>query len=248
MDTKRYEGHRYLHNIIASRPYIIIYHRAGLSKLKQCSDIDHFHMITWHFTHPTSEHSFNGLKKAMGNRAVHPYVVTYPKVYNPYGLANYFEKETHKREVIAANRVTTEGMKLFFGKVTDKKLMTEIANEQDECKDISNKGDTLQGQKYDFIIKIMKKCKSTDIADIMIYCKNTKNQKIRTWEPTFRNTTQPNNIIQAAATDINVETKVQPIWQIRQKKDYFSMNKNRYWDVQNRKRRRTRWSPVQKHR
>lgn len=94
-------------------------------------------------------------------------------------------------------------------------------------RDISNKGDTLRGQKYDFIIKIMKKCNSTDIADIMIYCKNTKNVKIRsTWEHIFRNTNQLNNIIQAAATDINVETKVQPIWeQIRQKKDYFATKK-----------------------
>lgn len=32
---------------------------------------------------------------------------------------------------------------------------------------------------------------------------------------------------------MNVVTKVPPIWeQIRQKKDYFEMERNRYWDVQ----------------
>lgn len=61
-----------------------------------------------------------------------------------------------------------------------------------------------------------------------------KYQKCKNSKHIFRNTNQLNNIIQAAATDINVETKVQPIWeQIRQKKDYFATKKkNRYWDVQ----------------
>lgn len=40
------EIHRYLKQVIDSKPYIIVYHRAGESKLKHCSDVDHFHMVT----------------------------------------------------------------------------------------------------------------------------------------------------------------------------------------------------------
>lgn len=114
-----------------------------------------------------------------------------------------------------------------------KKLTEKIQDEMNYA-DMSSKQDTVRGQKYDFIVKVMKKCNSTDVADIMIYCKNTKNEKIRnTWEHIFRNTSQLNNIIQAVATDINVETKVQPVWeQMRQKHEYFELNRNRYWDVQ----------------
>lgn len=65
----------------------------------------------------------------------------------------------------------------------------------------------------------------------MVYRKNTSNDYIKsTWEDIFRNTPQLNNIIQAAATDMNVVT---PVWeQIKQKKDYFEIERNRYWDVQ----------------
>lgn len=54
----------------------------------------------------------------------------------------------------------------------------------------------------------------------MVYCKNTKSTKTReTWENNFWNTPNLNNIVSAAATDVNIETKVTPIWeQIRQKK------------------------------
>lgn len=41
------ENHKYLKKICDNRPDIIVYHKAGISKLKNCSDIDHFHMITW---------------------------------------------------------------------------------------------------------------------------------------------------------------------------------------------------------
>lgn len=80
----------------------------------------------------------------------------------------------------------------------------------------------------------MKWCNSTDIVDIMVYCKNTSNTSIKnTWEHIFRNTPQLNNIIQVAATNMNVVTKVTLVWeQIRQKKDYFDIERNRYWDVQ----------------
>lgn len=38
---------------------------------------------------------------------------------------------------------------------------------------------------------------------------------------------------QAAAIDVHIQTKVTPIWeQIRQKKEFFNIDTNRYWDVQ----------------
>lgn len=46
------------------------------------------------------------------------------------------------------------------------------------------------------------------------------------WASIFRNTPNLQNIIRAAATDVNIETKVTPIWeQIRQKKDFFDNDK-----------------------
>lgn len=189
-------------------------------------------MIMWHYTHPMSEHSFVGLKRDLANRGVHPYEMDCPKVYNPYGLTQHFAKEPERREVIAADQLTTDGQKAFIQRVTDKKI--PITTEDNSYTDMSAKQDTIRGQKYDFIVKMMKICNSTDIADVMIYCKNTKNEKIRnTWEHIFRNTTQLNNIVQAATTDINIETKVQPVWeQIRQKHEYFELNRYRCWDVQ----------------
>lgn len=120
--NEKKDQHRYLRNILENRTYIVIYHKAGPSKLKQCIDVDHFHMITWHHNHPTSEHSFMGLKKAMANRGLHPYSVTCSKVYNPYGLAEYFKKEPEKQDVIAVNRINTEGQKAFLQKITVKKI------------------------------------------------------------------------------------------------------------------------------
>lgn len=64
---------------------IIVYHKAGPSKLKNCSDVDHFHMLTWHSQHLTCLHSFNILKKLLKTRrGVKPYTVSVQKVYNPH--------------------------------------------------------------------------------------------------------------------------------------------------------------------
>lgn len=57
------DTHRYLKQILENKAHIVVYHKAGESKLKHCPDIDHFHMITWHHQHPTSEHGFILLKK-----------------------------------------------------------------------------------------------------------------------------------------------------------------------------------------
>lgn len=68
----------------------------------------------------------------------------------------------------------------------------------------------------------------------MVYCRNTSSQKNKeTWESIFRNTPILTNIVSAAASDVNIETKVTPVGeQIRQKTEYFAMDRNRYWDVQ----------------
>lgn len=190
-------------------------------------------MITWHYAHPTSEHSFNTLKRILNERRERPYSINCPKVYNPYGLATYLHQEPEKRVLLTADNIYTGGQKRMLKGITDKtKEIEETSDSENTYK--AHKNDTIRGQKYDFIIKIMKKFNSTDIADIMIYYKNTKNENIKnTWEHLFRNTPQLNNIIQAAATDMNVVTKVMPVWeQIRQKKDYFEMKRNCYWDVQ----------------
>lgn len=58
-----------------------------------------------------------------------------------------------------------------------------MEKDEEESSYIGSKTGTLWGQKYDFIIKIMKKGNSNDIADIMVYCKtHTHNTNIRdTW-------------------------------------------------------------------
>lgn len=78
------------------------------------------------------------------------------------------------------------------------------------------------------------KCNNTDLGDLMVYCKNTVTKKTRdTWESIFRNTPNLNNIVSAAASNTNIETKVTPIWeQIRQKSEHFIIERNQYWDVQ----------------
>lgn len=60
--------HKYLKSITDIRPYICIYHKAGPSKMKNCSDVDHFHMISWHNDHLTCEYGFGALKKALNER------------------------------------------------------------------------------------------------------------------------------------------------------------------------------------
>lgn len=81
--------------------------------------------------------------------------------------------------------------------------------------------------------KMRKKCNSTDVADITLYCKNTNNlQYKKTWESIHWNTANLTNIISAAAIDCHIETKVSPIWeQIRAKSKCFQQQKNYYWSI-----------------
>lgn len=75
---------RYLLNVTENCPNIIVYYRASPSKLKNCSDVDHFHMLTWHSQHLTCLHSFNILKKLLKTRGSGLYTVSAQKVYNPH--------------------------------------------------------------------------------------------------------------------------------------------------------------------
>lgn len=229
---KQNEQHKYFQKICENRPHIIIYHKAGYSKLKNCSDVDHYHMITWHAAHPTAEHSFLTLKRLLMERSEKPYNINCPKVYNPYGLALYFNKDPETRTAIAAGNIKSIGQKTMLRKITDKDY--EEATASDEEEELAGKANTLRGKKYDFIIKMMRKCNSTDIGDVMVYCKNSNKESVQEiWANIFRNTANLQNIIQAAASDLNIQTKVTPIYeQIRQKSDFFTSESNRYWDVQ----------------
>lgn len=126
------EIHRYFKQVIEIRPYSIVYHRSGESKLKHCSDMDHFHAVTCHPQHPTSENSFIVLWKLLSERASHPYTVTAPKVYNPYGLCTYFEKEPDKRAIVAAGNLRTEPQNLMYKQLTKKKTLLEDKEESSE--------------------------------------------------------------------------------------------------------------------
>lgn len=80
---------------------------------------------------------------------------------------------------------------------------------------------------------MMKKCNSTDLGDVIVFCKNnTKRHFAEQWDDIYKNTANVTTIIAAAAFDVNIECKVTPIWeQIADKKDFFSRDKNRYWSV-----------------
>lgn len=121
----------------------------------------------------------------------------------------------------------------FLRHTTSKEYKESTQSDKDD--ELAGKANTLRGKKkYDFVLKIMKKCNSADIGDVMVYCKNSKSEKIRdVWSNIFRNTSNLQNIIQAAASDLNIQTKATPIYeQIRQKSEYFNMESNRFWDIQ----------------
>lgn len=134
--------------------------------------------------------------------------------------------------MVAAGNIHTDGQQKMLRRLTTKTIKTNNDDLIDD-NELANKAKTLRGKKYGFVKKIMKKCNSTDIADIMIYCKNTANTSTNeTWNNIFRNTPNLQNIT-AAARGVNVETKVTLIWeQICQKKEFFNLDKNRYWSVQ----------------
>lgn len=68
-------------------------------------------------------------------------------------------------------------MMMMLRKLTSKELPKQNEDSSDEDCNINNKNKTLRGKKYDFIKKIMKRCNSTDLGDITVYCKNTVSKK-----------------------------------------------------------------------
>lgn len=133
--------------------------------------------------------------------------------------------------MISAYNITTDRQKDFLKRLTNKSI-ADIHTDEDT--ELQTKTDTLRGKKYDFIIKMMKKCNSTDIGDIMLYCrKQAPDNYKKTWTNIHKNTPNLQNIITAAASDIQIHTRITPIWeQIRQKKDLFNNSSNHYWTVQ----------------
>lgn len=119
------ERKKYFMNVLDNHPYIVVYHVAGPSNLKNCSDVDHFHMLTWHPMHPTSEHSFNMLKRLMEEREEKGYVINYQKVYNPYGLVTYLSQDEETRYVEAVGNLQTDGQQTLLRKLTPKKIVDE---------------------------------------------------------------------------------------------------------------------------
>lgn len=217
------EQTRYLMNVLENSPNIVIYHRAGPSKLQNCSDVDHFHMLIWHSCHPTSQHRFNILKRLLKTRGSHPYNVSVQKVYNPHGLRKYLTEDPSARYVVAADNIKTTGQKHMLHSLTDRRLKTtETLSSDGEI--LEDRKTTIRGQKYEFIKKLMKNCNSTALGDIMLYYKNTSNVIYRkTWKAIHRNTPNLTNIVGAAATDCHVTL----IWeQIRAKTEFFEQQKN----------------------
>lgn len=80
----------------------------------------------------------------------------------------------------------------------------------------------------------MKKANSTDVGDLMIYCAKTAKPSTRqTWASIHKNTANLANIIAAAATDVQIQSRVTPIHeQIREKHELFSAMTHQYWPVQ----------------
>lgn len=142
------------------------------SRLKNCSDVDHFHVISWHYEHPTSEYGFAKLKKkALQDRGEHACTMTCPKVYSPYGLCTYLTTDPTIRTIISAANLRSDRQLTMLRRLTDKTIR-EPSPEIEESR-LAHKADSLRGQKYDFLTKIMKKANSTDLGDIMLYCGRT---------------------------------------------------------------------------
>lgn len=53
---------------------------------------------------------------------------------------------------------------MMYRRLTTKTLIED----KDDSSDINSKKKTVRGKKYDFVKKV-KKCNSTDIADLMVY-------------------------------------------------------------------------------
>lgn len=229
------EKKKYLNFILNNNPYIIVHHRAGPSKIKACNDIDHFHMITWHSDHPTSQHSFMMLKKLMATKTKNEYSMKCQRVYNPYGLCKYLTQDGEIRRVVCCGNLSTKWQLTMLRQLTEKKPMNETGKDSESEEEVYTTKTTVRGQKYEFIKKLMQKCNSTDIGDIITDCKSKAGESRKyneRWTDIFKNTPNINTIVAAAATDVNIEAKVTPIWeQLHEKRELFNNDKNRYWSI-----------------
>lgn len=79
----------------------------------------------------------------------------------------------------------------------------------------------------------MKKYNSTDLGDIKTFCKKVGKESTRkNWNDIFRNTRNLQAINADTATGVNAEAKITTIFeQIREKKEYFEKEQNRYWSI-----------------
>lgn len=144
---------KYLKNICANSPHIVIHHKALESKIKGCMNIDHFHMIAWHPEHPTATHSFIMLKRLQAT-GVGEYEIRCQKVYTLHGLAKYLTKEPEKRIVVAASNITTNGQKAILSMFTNRQ--PNDSNSSNKDTDTYHTKTTIRGNKDDFIKKIIK--------------------------------------------------------------------------------------------
>lgn len=63
-------------------------------------------------------------------------------------------------------------------------------------------------------VVFMKKCNATDLGEIIQFVQTSQNLKlINEWRTTYRSTPDIKSIIDAASTEINIETKIIPIWE-----------------------------------
>lgn len=173
--------------------------------------MDHFYIISWHNDHPISEYSFSNLKHTLQDRGESAYTMTCPKVYTPYRLCQYLQTYPDIRCVTAASNLTTDRQLAFLRQLTSKTLC-KPSPDIDKTK-LANKADSLRGQKYDFITKIMKHANSTDFGDIMLYCMRTaKSTTQTTWQSIHKNTANFSNIIAAAVADVqsDANTRADP--------------------------------------
>lgn len=108
-------------------------------------------------------------------------------------------------------------------------LNIKVSEESDENNMIELK-DTVRGKKYDFVKKkMMNKCNSTDMEDIIPFVKTTENVNYKNaWETIYRLTEN----LQTIKTETYIETKLTLIWeQIREKKKCFLINSDNYWNI-----------------
>lgn len=235
-DTLRYAmtpQANYFINIVNRHPSIVVYHKEIVSKVKHCHDKQHFHVISFHKDHPSNLHSFQMLKNILKNSVAKPYNMTAMKVFTPFGFCKYLTQDSTIRWVVCADNIQNEKQMAMLEQLTTKTFQPTEHSDNSDSESVKQT-ETIRGQKYDFIKKIMRKCNSTDLGDIINFCNTSPKQTYHNaWKNIYRNTSSLQTIVAAAATETNIDTLSTPIWeQIREKKNLFKCNRNNYHDIQ----------------